>query len=119
MPETIDLRDLILSIQEKKQMDANLALEFDCRLEVDDYKPLVKVINYAINYVQQLQNQPMQISLNAGSDGFMLGFSAFTEHAEFPPLNEQAVDACASFQATLTRSGEAGKYVKVLVTFKK
>jgi hypothetical protein len=118
MAETIDLRDLIMSIKEQKQLDANLSLEFDCRLDVEDYKPLVKVINYAINYVHQLQNQPMQISLNAGGDGYMLGFTAFTDHAEFPSLSEQAVEACSAYQATLKQSGEAGKYVKILMTFK-
>lgn len=118
MAETIDLRDLIMSIKEQKKMDANLSLEFDCRLDVDDYKPLVKVINYAINYVQQLQNQPMQISLNAGGDGYLLGFTAFTDHAEFPPLSEPAVEACRTYRATLKQSGEAGKYVKILMTFK-
>ncbi len=118
MAETIDLRDLIMSIKEQKQLDANLSLEFDCRLDVDDYKPLVKVINYAINYVHQLQNQPMQISLNAGGDGYMLGFTAFTDHTEFPSLSEQAIEACRAYQATLKQSGEAGKYVKILMTFK-
>jgi len=119
MAETIDLRDLIMSIKENKKMDANLALEFDCRLEVEDYKPLVKVINYAINYIQQLQKEPMQISLNAGGDGYMLGFTAFTDQTEFPALSEQAAEACQAYNARLKQSGEPGKYVKVLLTFAK
>jgi len=117
--ETIDLRDLIMSIKEKKEMEANLSLEFDCRLEVEDYKPLVKAVNYAINYVQQLQKEPMQISLNAGGDGYMLGFTAFTDQSEFPDLSEQAVEACTVYNAKMVKSGEAGKYVKILMTFKK
>ncbi len=117
--ETIDLRDLIMSIKEQKKMEANLSLEFDCRLEVEDYKPLVKAINYAINYVTQLQKEPMQISLNAGGDGYMLGFTAFTDQAEFPDLSEQAVEACKLYNAKMVKSGEAGKYVKILMTFLK
>jgi len=118
MSETIDLRDLIMMIKEKKEMNANLALEFDCKIEVEDYKPLVKVINYAINYISQLTDQAMNISLNAGGRGYMLGFTAFTSQTEFPPVSEQVVEALTPYQATAAVSGEPGKYVKMLVTFK-
>ncbi len=117
--ETIDLRDLILMIKEKKEMNANFALEFDCRLDVEDYKPLVKVINYAINYIAPLTDQPMQISLNAGGNGFMMGFTAFTSGSEFPPVSEQVKEALLPYQATITQTGEAAKYVKLLISFKK
>lgn len=116
--EMIDLRDLIMMIKEKKEMNANLALEFDCRLEVEDYKPLVKVINYAINYVSQLTDQPMQISLNAGGNGYLLGFTAFTSHIEFPPISDQVTEALKPYNAIISVDGEKGKYVKMLVTFK-
>lgn len=116
--EVIDLRDLIMMIKEKKEMNANLALEFDCRLEVEDYKPLVKVINYAINYVSQLTDQPMQISLNAGGNGYLLGITAFTTHTEFPAISDQVVEALIPYQASVTVDGEKGKYVKMLLTFK-
>ena len=49
--ESVDLRNLIMMIKEQKQMEANLALEFDCVIETEDIKPLVKAINYCINYV--------------------------------------------------------------------
>jgi hypothetical protein len=117
--EMIDLRELIMMIKEKKEMNANLALEFDCRLEVEDYKPLVKVINYAINYIGQMTDQPMQISLNAGGNGFLLGFTAFTNHSEFAPVSEQVVEALKPYQATIKLDGEKGKYVKMLITFTK
>ncbi len=117
--ETIDLRDLLLMIKEKKEMNANFALEFDCRLDVEDYKPLVKVINYAINYMTPLADQPMQISLNAGGSGYMLGFTAFTSKSEFPEVSDQVKEALVPYQATIAKSGEAGKYVKLLISFKK
>ena len=75
--ESIDLRNLILMIKEQKQINANLALEFDCFIEANDVKPLVKVINYAINYITQLTDQPLQISLNASMSGITIGFTAF------------------------------------------
>ncbi len=117
--ETVDLRDLILMIKEKKEMEINLALEFDCRLEVDDYKPLVKVLNYAINYVNQLASQPMQVSLNMSSTGYLMGFTAFTTESEFPPLNPQVGEALQPYHATITLGGEPGKFVKLLLTFTK
>ena len=52
--ETVDLRDLILMIKEQKQVNANFSLEFDCVIETDNITPLIKVINYAINYINQL-----------------------------------------------------------------
>ena len=117
--EVIDLRDLILMIKEKKPMNANLALEFDCRLEVADYKPLVKVLNYAINYIASLTDQPTQISLNAGGNGYLLGFTAFTAKTEFPVINPEVVEALKPYGATVAISGEAGKYAKLLITFTK
>lgn len=117
--ETVDLRDLILMIKEKKEMEINLALEFDCRLEVDDYKPLVKVLNYAINYVNQLASQPMQVSLNMSSTGYLMGFTAFTTESEFPPLNPQVGEALQPYHAKITLGGEPGKFVKLLLTFTK
>ena len=41
----LDLRDLMNKIQEQKQMNANLSLEFDCVVETEDSTPLIKVIN--------------------------------------------------------------------------
>lgn len=117
--EVVDLRDLLMMIKEKKQMDANLALEFDCRLEVDDYKPLVKVVNYAINYIREASEQTMQISLNAGGDGYLLGFTAFTDKTDFPPVSDQVKEALAAYNATIKEGGEPGKYIKLLLTFKK
>ena len=113
----IDLRDLIMMIKEKKEMNANFALEFDCKLEVEDYKPLVKVINYAINYIGQMTDQSMQISLNAGGSGYLLGFTAFTSQTEFPAVSDQVVEALKSYRASVKVDGEKGKYVKMLLTF--
>jgi hypothetical protein len=116
--ELVDLRELVMMIKEKKSMNANLSLEFDCRVEVDDYKPLVKVLNYAINYITQLTDQPMQITLNAGGGGYMLAFTAFTTKTDFPPVSEQVVDALKPYMATIALGGEPGKFVKLLLLFK-
>ena len=116
--ESIDLRDLILKIKEQKQIDANLTLEFDCFIETDDVKPLIKVINYCINYISQLTDQQQQISLNASMSGITIGFTAFTSSTELQEINPQVNEALAPYNAVLEQKGEVGKYTQLLITFK-
>lgn len=115
----IDLRDLILMIKEQKQMNASVALEFDCLIEVDDVKPLIKVINYAINYVNQLTDQAQQISLNASMRDIVISFTAFTAIPDFPALNPQVNEALVPYNAVLEQRGEVGKYIQLLIRFSK
>jgi hypothetical protein len=117
--EIIDLRDLILMIKEQKQVNANLALEFDCVIETDDVKSLVKVINYAINYINQLTDQPQQISLNASMSSITIGFTTFTELSDLPAISPQLNEALVPYNAVLEQKGEPGKYTQLLITFKK
>jgi len=116
--QAIDLRDLILKIKEQKQMDANLALEFDCVIETDDVTPLVKVINYCINYISQLTDQNQEIGLNASMSGITIGFTAFSEVTDLPEINPQVNEALAKYNADLERKGEPGKFVQLLLSFK-
>ena len=116
--ETVDLRDLLLMIKEQKQMDANLALEFDCEIETSDVKPLVKVINYAINYISQLSDQQQQISLNTSMSGITISFTAFTSHIDLPEINPQVNITLADYNASLEQKGEPGKYIQLLISFK-
>lgn len=115
----VDLRDLILMIKEQKQMNANLALEFDCVIETDDVNSLVKVINYAINYISQLADQPQQISLNASMSGITIGFTTATNLIELPEINPQVNQALETFNAILEQKGEPGKYAQLLISFRK
>jgi len=117
--EIIDLRNLMLMIKEKKGVECTLALEFDCKIEVDNIEPLIKVINYAINYISQLANQPMQISLYAGYSEHTLVFTAFTSASEFPAISDNVAEALQPYQATISFDGEAGKFAQLKLTFHK
>lgn len=117
--ETIDLRNLMLMIKEKKEIECTLALEFDCKIEVENIESLIKVINYAINYISQLANQPMQISLYAGYSEHTLVFTAFTAATEFPPISEKVSEALVPYNATISFDGEAGKFAQIKLTFQK
>jgi len=116
--ESIDLRDLLLKIKEQKQMNANLTLEFDCIIETDDVMPLIKVINYCINYISQLTDQQQQISLNASMSGITIGFTAFTSTTDLPEINPQVRETLIPYNAMLEQKGETGKYIQLLVSFK-
>ena len=111
----LDLRKLFLMIKEQKEMDANLNLEFDCMLDTDDPKPLVKVINYIINYLTPLASNSIEISLNAHREGFMISFSVFTEHMEFPEFSDQLAASLAEFNARFENKFEQGKYIQIIL----
>ena len=106
--ETVDLRKLIIMIKEQKEVNANLSLEFDCEIETDDIKPLVKVINYALNYTGQLTDQPQEISLNTSMSGITIGFTTFTDKLELPAINPQVQEALVPYNAVIEQKGEAG-----------
>ena len=115
--EIYDLRDLMMMIKEKKDLDANLTLEFDCRIEVEDIKPIVKVINYAINYISELTEQTMQISLNASVSGLKLAYTASTTQTVFPEINPQVLETLKQIDATIELDGEPGKFVQLIIIF--
>ena len=117
--QEVDLRDLMMTIQEKKQMHANLELEFDCVITVEDITPLVKVINYALNYVTQLSDQQMQISVNATMSNITIGITTFTDKETLPPINQQAQDMLKPYSASMELKSEAGKYAQLLIVFTK
>ena len=115
----VDLRDLMRKIQEQKQMNANLSLEFDCIVETDDPTPLIKVINYIINYLTPLTDKPLEISVNAQMSGILFSFSVFTEETNFPPLSQQLTEALQTYNATYEVKQEEGKYFQIIITFAK
>ena len=113
----IDLRKLMLMIQEQKQINANLALEFDCDLDHDDPKPLIKVINYIINYLVPLSDNAIEISLNAYREGYMLSFALFTDLTDIPPLSDQLNEALQIYNGSLELKQEQGKFIQIIITF--
>ena len=115
----LDLRDLMRKIQDQKQMNANLSLEFDCIIETEDPTPLIKVINYIINYLTPLTDKPLEISVNAQMSGVLFSFSIFTEQTSFPPLSEQINDALQNYNASYEVKQEEGKYFQIIITFVK
>jgi hypothetical protein len=98
--ESIDLRNLILMIKEQKQINSNL-------------------INYAINYINQLTDQPLHISLNTTTREITISFMAFTVLLDFPAISPKVNEALVPYNAVLEQKGEPGKYAQLLISFRK
>ena len=64
MANQIDLKLLIQLIDDQKDIETDLILDEGCRITAEDQAPLVKIINYFMNYLHALSNSPLQISLD-------------------------------------------------------
>lgn len=113
----VDLRDLLLKIQEQKQMNANLTLEFDCNIETEDPTALVKVINYFINYLSQITTQTIEISLNAYRSGSMLSFAVNSDQTELPPISDQLEAALKNYNGSFELVHQEEKFIQIVITF--
>lgn len=114
----LDLRELMLKIKQTKEMNANMALEFDCVVDTENPAPLIKVINYLINYLSPLTDKAIEIQLNAQMSGILLSFSIFTDQSDLPPLSNQLNDALQDYSASYQIKQEEGKYFQIIITFK-
>ena len=113
----LDLRKLLLKIHEQKNFNANFSLEFECNIETEDPNPLVKVINYIINYLTPITSNAIEISLNQQMGIIVLNFSVFSEQIEFPEVSTQLNDVLKQYNATLKTKGQPGEYFQFLITF--
>ena len=117
MAQSIDIRKLVMMVNEQKKLNAQLALEFDCIIEIEDPKALVQVINYIINFCGQLSEKAPYISLNDQMDEFLLSFSVNTEATELPPFNEKVIETVKEFDARMEIKLEPGKYARIIIAF--
>ena len=117
--QKVDLKQLILRIKESKDFEANLILNEGCTLYTQDPTPLIKVLNYIINYMNQLTEKPLEISLDMRSSDFLLIVLAYTEKSDMPELSDQLDGALKDYNATLEKVHEAGKYLQLKLSFAK
>jgi len=113
----VDLKRLVLLIKENKDFEANLILDEGCILETSDPKPLVKVINYFINYLNQLSEQPIEISLDLRNNDNLLSFMAYTDKPDLPAVSSEVQDVLKTYKATLEQIHEKGKYIQFKLSF--
>ncbi len=115
----IDLRQLIILIDDKKKLPTHLCMDLDCKIRQDDSRPLVKIINYILNYLRALSDKEIQIDLDAHASDYRLVFIVHSDRSEIPPLNDSLNDILKSYRATLEFSHEPARYVKFQLTFEK
>ena len=113
----VDLKQLIMLIKDTKEMEANLILDEGCTLMTDDPKPLVKVLNYIINYLGQLSDQALEISLDLRTSDHLLSLMVYTDKADLPPFSSEIDDVLKTYKASLEKIHESGKYVQIKVSF--
>ncbi len=113
----VDLKQLILLIKDNKNFEANLILDEGCILMTEDPKPLVKVFNYIINYLKQLSDKALEISLDLRTSDHLLSFMVYTDKIELPAVSSEIDNVLKTYEATLEKIHETGKYVQLKVSF--
>jgi len=108
----IDLKQLMRFIVSEKKLQANLVLDEGCFLETKDVKPLVKVINYILNYLKELSEHPIEIGLDLMHDKYLLSFLIYTESDSLPTVSESLQSVLDLYSAKLDFIHEKGKYVQ-------
>jgi hypothetical protein len=112
-----DLRELLLYISEKKEFNGNLELEHDCKVDSSDIKPLVKVINYIINFLENESKEMIYITLNKNNENITLVFTQKTDKPEMAEISSQVSDTLNDYKAKLEKTFKENTFIKILITF--
>ncbi len=104
-------------IVENKGLQANLILDEGCRLQTTETTPLVKIINYFINFLQQYSSAPLEISLDLLEGKYLLSFVAFSDRMEIDAPSAQLDEALNGYQAAYKLIHEKGRYIQVKIQF--
>lgn len=118
MTETsIDLGNLLNYILDQKKVETTLNIGPECKVNAEDPKPLVKIINYLINYLKQITTESINVSLNTQSSGCLLCFIVSTDVKELPPISDDLNEALKPYYAAMRIVFEEGKYAQIIITF--
>jgi len=117
--KTIDLKQFLLLICDQKDSNVNLNLDEGCTFEADDPRPLIKVLNYLINYMEQLTDRPVEISLDLQPTSFRLTFLAYTSATTISDVSPNLADTLSDYRATYKSEHNQGNYLQLTVLFQK
>ena len=101
MAQFVDLKKLLVLINDNKDVPANLILDEGCTFETEDPKPLIKVLNYLINYLSQLTKQPLEMALDLRSSDYLMSLMAYTDKTDLPAVSDQLDGALKDYNASL------------------
>ena len=115
----LDLKNLIILIKQEKDLEANLILDEGCQLTVSDPKPLIKILNYVINYLNQVSDKALEIGLDLRDQEYLLNMMAFSPANELPPVSDNLKEALQEFKATYEVKHEKGSYIQFIIKFQR
>ena len=115
--QRVDLKSLIQLIKDNKDFEANLILDEGCVLETEDPKPLVKVLNYLINYLKDLSDRPLEISLDLRPQDFLLSLMVYTDKSDLPDVSDQINEVLKQYKASLENIHNAGQNFQFKLAF--
>lgn len=114
---SINLRELILLIKQNKDFDSHLCLDLGCSIEADDAKPLIKAVNYIINYLKEAGPGEIQIDLDSHHSKHQLVFIVHTGKQTLPTPSDQLRPIMTAYNGTIEWIFEPEKYTKCQLTF--
>ncbi len=114
---TIDLGNLLNYIIDQKKVNTTVNIGPECKVNAEDPKPLVKIINYLINYLSQITDDTINVSLKTQSNGCLLCFIVSTNHEQLPLLSDNLDEALKPYNAAMRVVFEEGKYAQIILNF--
>ena len=120
MSNPVDLKRLIQIIYDQKDIEAELVLDEGCVIETEDQAPLVKVINYFINYLHQLSpKNPIHIGLDLMGSQILLSLIAYTTENSLPEISSNVAGALSAYSAKFEKEHKSGSYIQIKIHFSK
>ena len=113
----IELKGLLTYILQNKDVESRTELSTEYILPSNDPKPLIKIINYLLNYLKQMTKDPIDISLKEQSMGCLLSFIISTDYDELPALSDNLVDALKLYNGAMRVVFEKAMYLQILICF--
>ena len=108
--QMIDLKALLTLIDSQKNLNTNLCLDQGCLLPVEDPKPLVKVINYILNFLNEYSGERIDVSLSLSSERITMSFLCLGESRE-AQVPEQLVETLAQYGGSLSYQNEPMQFL--------
>ena len=94
----LDLRELLQLIDSQKNLNTNLCLDHGCLISVSDPRPLVKAINYMMNFLNEYSGETIEINLNLTSERIYLKLMSLWEKDDPVEIPDQLAEVFQDYQ---------------------
>lgn len=111
---TIDLKQLLILLDDDLQLNADLCLDLDCRIVTRDPKAFTSLLRGVITHVREHTHGTLSIGLSALRDAFDLAVVGRTDAATISLQPEVSLE---TFRGTLSFDFSPKKYLKAVIRF--